>query len=194
MKRSYCLALLAAMVVPSSGCSLIDRLFLANCDGPYVHQADHINGHVHDGAMYDGETVYEGAAGDGAIYEGDASGAMYDQGACRDGRCQGGGHCRNGLCHGVRCQEGVCPGGVCQTRCQSGHCGKCHHCNHCRHLGRYGGLARHHLSQAEQDALAGSDYGATGPAGPPGATVAYPYYTTRGPRDFLSRCPPSVGP
>ena len=117
MKRVYCLALLAAMVVPSSGCSLIDRLFLANCDGPYVHQADHINGHVHDGAMYDGDAVYEGSPGDGAVYEGDGSGAMYDQGACRDGRCQGGGHCRNGLCHGVRCQEGVCPGGVCQSRC-----------------------------------------------------------------------------
>ena len=66
MKRVCYLALLAAMVVPSSGCSLIDRLFLANCDGPYVHQADHINGHVHDGAMYDGDAVYEGTAGDGA--------------------------------------------------------------------------------------------------------------------------------
>jgi hypothetical protein len=24
--------------------------------------------------------------------------------------------------------------------------------------------------------------------------VAYPYYTTRGPRDFLAKCPPSIGP
>jgi len=26
------------------------------------------------------------------------------------------------------------------------------------------------------------------------ATVTYPYYTTRGPRDFLARNPQSIGP
>lgn len=31
------------------------------------------------------------------------------------------------------------------------------------------------------------------PAGPPAAQVAYPYYTTRGPRDFLNPNPPSIG-
>jgi hypothetical protein len=30
--------------------------------------------------------------------------------------------------------------------------------------------------------------------GPPVGQVAYPYYTTRGPRDFLARNPPSIGP
>lgn len=30
--------------------------------------------------------------------------------------------------------------------------------------------------------------------GPPGGQVAYPYYTTRGPRDFLMCNPPSIGP
>ncbi len=29
--------------------------------------------------------------------------------------------------------------------------------------------------------------------GPPAAQVAYPYYTTRGPRDFLNPNPPSIG-
>ena len=203
MKRLSCLAMLVALLGTSSGCSIVDRLFLANCDGPYAHRADHINGrHAH--SEYEGETVYEGGyeggADGGTVYEG-AGEAMYDQGACRDGRCRGGqcqdgscgpgANCRNGICHGVACREGVCPGGVCHSRCQSGHCGKCHHC---RHLGRYGGLARHHLSGAERAALEGSDYGATGPAGPPTGAVAYPYYTTRGPRDFLARCPPSVGP
>lgn len=33
-----------------------------------------------------------------------------------------------------------------------------------------------------------------GPAGPGSAQVAYPYYTTRGPRDFLMPNPPSIGP
>jgi hypothetical protein len=32
------------------------------------------------------------------------------------------------------------------------------------------------------------------PSGPPTGTVAYPYYTTRGPRDFLAKNPPSIGP
>ena len=31
-------------------------------------------------------------------------------------------------------------------------------------------------------------------AGPPCPTVTYPYYTTRGPRDFLMNDPPSLGP
>lgn len=30
--------------------------------------------------------------------------------------------------------------------------------------------------------------------GPPTAAVTYPYYTTRGPRDFLARNPRSIGP
>ncbi|MEN6406316.1 MAG: hypothetical protein ABFC77_07585 [Thermoguttaceae bacterium] len=31
-------------------------------------------------------------------------------------------------------------------------------------------------------------------AGPATGAVAYPYYTTRGPRDFLANNPPSIGP
>jgi hypothetical protein len=33
-----------------------------------------------------------------------------------------------------------------------------------------------------------------GPPGPPTGTYAYPYYTTRAPRDFLLNNPPSIGP
>jgi hypothetical protein len=50
------------------------------------------------------------------------------------------------------------------------------------------------LTPEEKAALAASDYGATTPAGPPTGAVAYPYYTTRGPRDFLAKKPPSIGP
>jgi hypothetical protein len=32
------------------------------------------------------------------------------------------------------------------------------------------------------------------PSGPPTAHVGYPYYTLRGPRDFLLNNPPSIGP
>ncbi len=31
-------------------------------------------------------------------------------------------------------------------------------------------------------------------AGPPTGAIAYPYYTTRGPRDFMASDPPSIGP
>jgi hypothetical protein len=31
-------------------------------------------------------------------------------------------------------------------------------------------------------------------SGPPAATVTYPYYTIRGPRDFLARNPGNIGP
>ncbi|MCE9547907.1 MAG: hypothetical protein K8T25_20745 [Planctomycetia bacterium] len=31
-------------------------------------------------------------------------------------------------------------------------------------------------------------------SGPGMAGVTYPYYTTRGPRDFLAKNPPSIGP
>jgi len=50
------------------------------------------------------------------------------------------------------------------------------------------------LTPEEKAALAGSNYGSTQPPGPPTGAVAYPYYTTRGPRDFLAKCPPSIGP
>ena len=140
--RSSGLFLLVAVVATSSGCSIIDRLFLLNTDGPYAHHGRHA-GQCQDGACVDG--------------------------ACSSGQCGPGG-CQPG------CQD--CADGTCKQR----------------HVGRYGGLAKHHLSPEEKAALAASDYGATQPAGPPTGAVAYPYYTTRGPRDFLAKCPPSIGP
>ena len=149
MKRTFGLVLLAFLLGTSSGCSIIDRLFLLNTDGPYAHQARHAAGGC-------------------------------EQGTCTDGQCGPGGQCGAGGCGPGGCQPG------CQD-CASGSCKG-------RHIGRYGGLAKHHLSPEEKAALGASDYGATGPAGPPSGAVAYPYYTPRGPREFLARCPPSVGP
>jgi hypothetical protein len=135
MKHGLGLALALLVLGGASGCSIIDRLFLLNADGPYGHHA------------------------------------------CRHGACQHG-DCDDGACH-----DGACQSGGCQD-CESGAC----------HTGRYGGLAKHHLSPEERAALEASDYGATTPAGPPTGAVAYPYYTTRGPRDFLAKKPPSIGP
>jgi hypothetical protein len=133
----------ASITATSTGCSLIDRLFLLNADGPYS-QGGHAGGGCRD----------------------------CETGACQD--CEPG--CPDGRCGGGGCKD--CPGGVCKVP----------------HTGRYGGLAKHHLSPEEKAALAASDYGAITPAGPPTGAVAYPYYTTRGPRDFLAKRPPSIGP
>jgi hypothetical protein len=149
MKRSVGFAFAMAVFATSSGCSIIDRLFLANFDGPYAHTAGHGHG-------------------------------------CRDGACQ------DGACEDGNCPDGACQGGQCQVGagCRDCEAGACHK----RHVGRYGGLDKHHLSPEEEAALGASDYGATTPAGPPTGAVAYPYYTTRGPRDFLAKCPPPIGP
>ena len=40
---------------------------------------------------------------------------------------------------------------------------------------------------------AGYEQAMQGPAGPPTAAYAYPYYTIRGPRDFLIDQPPTIG-
>jgi len=147
-KHALGLAIVTAVIGTASGCSLIDRLFLLNTDGPHGHQT--------------------------------RAGGAYPDGACPDGQCGPEG-----------CPDGSCPSGECQNgECQECEGGACHP----RHVGRYGGLARHHLTPEEKAALAGSDYGAVQPAGPPSGAVAYPYYTTRGPRDFLAKCPPSIGP
>jgi len=42
--------------------------------------------------------------------------------------------------------------------------------------------------------LDGTQYRESLPPGPPTGAVAYPYYTNRGPRDFLARDPQSIGP
>jgi len=142
MTRASGLVLLVAMVATSTGCSIIDRLFLLNTDGPYSHHGRH------------------------------------------------GGQCQDGACVDGACSSGQCGPGGCQPGCQDCADGTCKQ----RHVGRYGGLAKHHLSPEEKAALAASDYGAITPAGPPTGAVAYPYYTTRGPRDFLAKRPPSIGP
>jgi hypothetical protein len=149
LSRAFGLVVVTAMIATSSGCSIIDRLFLLNTDGPHGHHA--------------------------------AQGG----GPCQDGQCQ------DGQCGPEGCPDGTCPPGACQSgNCQECEGGACHP----RHVGRYGGLAKHHLTPEEKAALASADYGATQPAGPPTGAVAYPYYMTRGPRDFLATCPPSIGP
>jgi len=96
----------------------------------------------------------------------------------------------------VGCQSkmGGCPGGQCGLLggggCSGGACQVAGDPNDSS--GRGGPLAgmigQHH--QGPQSHLGA----APGPAdGQPAPTYGYPYYTTRGPRDFLNPNPPSIG-
>ena len=59
--------------------------------------------------------------------------------------------------------------------------------------GGYSGPMMDHLGQFHRGPQ--SHMGPLGPAGGPHApTVTYPYYTTRGPRDYFAANPPSIGP
>lgn len=138
--------------------------------------------------------------------------------ACSPNKC--GGNCescgtgvlgRIGGMMGVKCKGGcggscgACGGGVCQGGCggscgvATGGCGRCG-CGGplCRAgaLGwQQGGLD---YSSHLHPGLLGHGAGAAlnnrpFTPGPPSAQVGYPYYTVRGPRDFLACDPPSIG-
>ena len=93
----------------------------------------------------------------------------YDSAKCDGdcGRAKGGGLGRGG--RGGGCEDGSCEDGS----CSDGSCGRCGLCARMR--GRHAG--------AEE----------MGPVGPPTPQYTYPYYTTRGPRDFLLNNPPPIG-
>jgi hypothetical protein len=86
------------------------------------------------------------------------------------------GMARSGGCETGACQTGACrSGGLFAPATGFANQGGCSAC------GTGNGLCGHHRA-------------AEPPAGPPTGTYAYPYYTLRGPRDFLSANPPSIGP
>lgn len=80
--------------------------------------------------------------------------------------------------------------------------GCCAHrgCGPCGGCGLFGGICKPSCESSDvcsssgplQDALARRH--AVVDAGPPSAAITYPYYTTRGPRDFLASNPRSIGP
>lgn len=84
--------------------------------------------------------------------------------------------------HLLGTHQGTCRSAP-ETCAACGTCG-CQHCGDPK-CGCDGPLARH---CAERDAYRGAV------AGPPTGAVAYPYYTIRGPRDFLAKDPGSIGP
>ncbi|MBX3420932.1 MAG: hypothetical protein KF752_05170 [Pirellulaceae bacterium] len=100
----------------------------------------------------------------------------------------------NNCCGDLGCRP--CPmgwqrGGTDYQRCLDCNCATARGCRHCggRHNGGHGaGLLGHNDQFAAAQAA-----GAGMASGDPMAQVAYPYYTTRGPRDFLVNDPPTIG-
>ena len=68
----------------------------------------------------------------------------------------------------------------------------------CRSCGPTLGHGQYSAFRAQQQAdyvpqIPHNHYREVQPSGPPTAAYAYPYYTTRGPRDFLLNNPSSIG-
>ncbi len=120
-------------------------------------------------------------------------------GGCEDGCC---GDCATGDycgcdegcsggdgCCGNCCDSGCCGDDGCSSECGSG-CSACggRGCGLCQRMaGRFAasGICPHSGGYPES-----YNYNPS----PPTGQVAYPYYTVRGPRDFLRNNPPSIGP
>ncbi|WP_145087608.1 hypothetical protein [Anatilimnocola aggregata] len=117
-------------------------------------------------------------------------------GAC-GGQCGHGGQCGGGQCaacggHGQGGGYGDQGGGYAgQGGCGPGGCG-----GHGAHGGA-GGHGGHGGLHAGTRGMHGVPHHFSreynGPQGPQSAQVAYPYYTTRGPRDYFANNPPSIG-
>lgn len=108
---------------------------------------------------------------------GDCSSGSCSSGNCSSGSCSSGncGHSKPGLFKAARNHKHGCRGG-----CQSGPLGW-----------QQGGL---NYGANLQPGFGGQQQG--NPAftpGPPTGQVAYPYYSVRGPRDFLMDNPPTIG-
>ncbi|MGE0758139.1 MAG: hypothetical protein AB7O38_14010 [Pirellulaceae bacterium] len=82
--------------------------------------------------------------------------------------------------------------------CQSGNCGTAlGGCNTCGNSTGRGLLQAHHDRKPDHIPHLPHGYAKAqmnGAGAPPSAAFAYPYYTTRAPRDFLLNNPPSIGP
>ncbi|MEN1678004.1 MAG: hypothetical protein AAGJ46_00315 [Planctomycetota bacterium] len=87
-------------------------------------------------------------------------------------------------CGGECCGDAGCCGG--------GGCGGYGGCNGCGPFGGGGAFGAGGGPSCLPLGAGDSNYNFN--AGPPVGAVAYPYYTTRGPRDFLAKNPMPIGP
>jgi hypothetical protein len=105
--------------------------------------------------------------------------------ACGNGGCCGnGGGCGNGGCYqgGGGCMNGACGNGGCRGGACGGNGGCCNG----------NGLINHAVGSMLDCAQTDASYNFN--QGPAVAQTAYPYYSVKGPRDFLMKNPPTIGP
>ena len=113
--------------------------------------------------------------------------------SCCEGCCSDMGDCANGCFGADGCSDGTCRmdrGGMGAGGQGSGcrFCGGAG-CNNCRGGGFAGAIASGLCPHA-----GGYPETPNFNPGPPTGQTAYPYYTVRGPRDFLRDKPPTIGP
>ena len=121
--------------------------------------------------------MFGGSCGDGCC---DCYGDSCCGDCAADCYCDSSGQCCGESC----CDSGCCTGNGCSSGCSacgSSGCGLCQ-----RFAGRVAsGFCPHAAGYPEA-------YNYT--PSPPSGQITYPYYTVRGPRDFLRNNPPSIGP
>jgi hypothetical protein len=114
----------------------------------------------------------------------------YDCSACQlRGHCYGYGVANHSCCGCGGCGDGGCGNGGGCGGCGNGGCG----CGPCAY-GCGGGPMYGSGCCAGPGCCASGDQHYTFNPGPPVGQTAYPYYTTRGPRDFLEKNPAPIGP
>lgn len=141
-----------------------------------------------------GAESYDAMEGPYAMEGSHAMGGSYAMGSGCDDACCGDGYCDAGCCSDGMCSDGMCGDGMCGDGCFCGNGAGNSLRNRCdrmdrRALGLVNGIASgfcpHRVGYPEPPRFT---------PGPPTGQVAYPYYTVRGPRDFLQSNPPTIGP
>ena len=140
--------------------------------------------------------LFQRYCGCGSTME-DCGGTNYDYSACGlRGHCYGYGVADRGMCGCGGCGYGGCGYGGCgYGGCGDGRCGDGGGCGCGPRV--YGGCNNPYGSGcccSGPGCCASGDQHYTFNPGPPVGQTAYPYYTTRGPRDFLLGNPPPIGP
>lgn len=203
------LAVAATLVICAAGCNSINRGCVRSatfpCDASPCCSAQGC-GCANGGCAGGGCNAYAGGCNNGVC-------SAYGNGGGIGSGGFGGG-IGNGAVRGAIAQAGFGQGGFGTCRACGGPLGNVGGMLACRGCGiGYGPLARlhghhgalaarlhgHHGGLHARLAAHHGDYGPTstppfaGQSGPSSAQVAYPYYTTRGPRDFLMNNPPTIG-
>lgn len=173
-----CIALAGLLCLVASGCAQ-NGMMARNNRGEACHVARSNNAPrpriTRDGSKPSGR-LFGGGVQQCSATEGCACGdSCCSSGTCGLGQC--GNACGNGCCNNGAFGSGCCVGGG------------------CRHVvdGIAGGFCGHGGGCLCPTAQSYPEYPAFNP-GPQVGQVAYPYYTTRGPRDFLRDNPPTIGP